>query len=47
MVHGTKNVIIAKRILHAVETDRTLLGWGGNKLHAVDTSGEALACTNG
>ncbi|NTW57939.1 MAG: response regulator [Nitrospirae bacterium] len=37
-----KNVIIAKSILHAVETGGSLFGRGGIKLHAAETSGEVL-----
>jgi hypothetical protein len=37
-----KNVIIVKRILPAIETDRTLFGHRGIKRHAADTSGEVL-----
>jgi CheY-like chemotaxis protein len=37
-----KNVIIARSILHAVETSGTLFGRGGVKLHAADTSEEVL-----
>jgi hypothetical protein len=42
MVHGMKNVTIAKSIRHAVETDSPLFGRGGIKLPAADTSGEVL-----
>ena len=37
-----QNVIIAKCILHAVETGGTLFGRGGIKLHTAETSWEAL-----
>jgi len=42
MVHGMKNIIIAKRILDAIDKGSSLFGRGGVKLHAVDTSEEVL-----
>jgi hypothetical protein len=37
-----KSLIIAKSILHAVETGGTLFERGGIKLHTAETSGEVL-----